>query len=294
MRAVVVIGCLFRAVIAASRVNDASTVKPAQGMPSSRKYRKCMSLFRLLTPHRSTHPARTVCFPYTPLSGGCTVAPGRHTVHTVRILNRCPDSVHVLAPELPLPPCRKQMKFRRPVRASEFPELHDCPRRLIMRGWMKAATLATLVLALPVAAQAQASTSVQVTANVLAQLTVENSRDMDFGDIIPGFARTIAATSTDAAQFAVSGGSSSEISISFVLPGALSSGTDALPISFTAARGATTGSMSQTFDPSAPHTAPLVNGSLFVNLGGTVAPIAAQPTGIYTGTATMTVAYTGG
>jgi len=168
-----------------------------------------------------------------------------------------------------------------------------------MRGWMKIAALGALV-AFPAMAEAQttANASATASATVLAQLAAEQLRDLEFGDLIPGFGRTIAPAHADAAQFRITGAPGAQVSIGFSLPTVLTH-TDAantLGITFganSAGRGPTAGAVEEIFDPSAAHVATLPGGNLFVSLGGAVSTADAQVAGAYSATVTMNVVYTG-
>ncbi|MEX2466273.1 MAG: hypothetical protein WD995_05150 [Gemmatimonadota bacterium] len=159
--------------------------------------------------------------------------------------------------------------------------------------------VAAAILAFPGLASAQASASVQALATVLAPISVSNLQDLQFGDVIPGVATTIAPSAGDAGQYAVSGAGVLEVTLDFgTLPATLDHTLSAstLPLSFgagSAGVGTTTGVVATTFDPSSTYTANLSGGDLFVFIGGTVAPDVSQEAGDYEGTITMTVAYTG-
>jgi hypothetical protein len=168
-----------------------------------------------------------------------------------------------------------------------------------MRGWMKIAALGAL-LAFPVMAEAQATANATASANavVLAQLAAEQVRDLEFGDLIPGFGRTVAADHADAAQFRITGAPGAQVSIGFDLPSVLThtDATNTLGISFgagSAGQGPTAGAIEATFDPSAAHLANLPGGNLYVSLGGAVSTADAQVAGAYSATVTMNVVYTG-
>ena len=155
------------------------------------------------------------------------------------------------------------------------------------------------ILALPGFVSAQASASVQAQATVLAPISVANEQDLEFGDVVPGFATTVAPGDLGAGRFQVSGAGVLEVALNFsTLPSELDHGTSAstLPISFgagSAGVGATSAAVSTTFDPSGPQDANLSGGALFVFIGGTVTPTVAQEAGAYSGTITLEVAYTG-
>lgn len=138
------------------------------------------------------------------------------------------------------------------------------------------------------------------TANVLQPLVVSNNlNDLDFGDVFPGVAKSIAYSDATAGQWSVNGYLGAEVQMSFTLPANLVSGGNNLPISFAATdAGYNTANAvggATTFDPAAGATTNLDAGSgdLFVWLGGTVTPAGAQPAGVYSNTVSLDVVYTG-
>ena len=86
--------------------------------------------------------------------------------------------------------------------------------------------------------------------------------------------------------------------MAFTLPAALDNGGILMPISFAATDAAYFGTdavgSAVAFDPSAGSTENLAAaGTGFVRLGGTVAPAANQPAGVYAATWSRDVGYTG-
>jgi len=157
---------------------------------------------------------------------------------------------------------------------------------------------AAALIALPGAVAAQASASVQAEATVLAPITVANEQDLQFGDVIPGYATTVAPASGDAGRFQVSGAGALEFTLDFALPTVLThtSSASTLPLAFgagSAGVGTVSTAVATTFDPAATYTTNLSGGALFVFIGGTVTPAVTQEAGTYDGTITLTVAYTG-
>jgi spore coat protein U-like protein len=166
-----------------------------------------------------------------------------------------------------------------------------------MRNLTNGLLLAAL-LALPGALAAQAA-SVTATANVLANITVADFQDLDFGDVIPGFGETVAPDDFgNVGVFHVTGAGTLEVSLDFgTLPTFLTGpGVAELPLTFgagSAGYGPDAGTLTAPFDPAAGANANLVNDELYVFIGGTVTAAVAQTPGTYTGTITLTVAYTG-
>ena len=154
------------------------------------------------------------------------------------------------------------------------------------------------ILALPGLVSAQASASVLAQATVLAPISAAGEQDLEFGDVVPGFATTVLPGALSAGRFQVTGAGVLEVALDFDLPTELdhTSTTSTLPVAFgagSAGFGATSDAASATFDPSASQPANLSAGALFVFIGGTVTPAVAQEAGVYTGTITLDVAYTG-
>jgi spore coat protein U-like protein len=157
---------------------------------------------------------------------------------------------------------------------------------------------AAAILAVPAAASAQNTADVTATANVLTPITVTNIADLDFGDVLPGIATTVAPADVDAGRFQISGSGVSEVQLAFTLPTELDHATSAstLPLSFggSSAGLGTLGIIASTFDPAAGLTTNLSAISpLDVFIGGTVTPTVTQEAGAYSGTITLTVTYTG-
>jgi len=138
--------------------------------------------------------------------------------------------------------------------------------------------------------------SIQATATVLAQLTVTGQDPLEFGQVLPGIPSTVAAGDPAAGRFLVSGAGSNTVQLSFDLPDELNGPEGAgLPISFAsdaAGYGSASGTPSGTFDPNDnSHDQSLVDGDLYVFIGGTVTPATEQAQGSYTGSITLNVAY---
>lgn len=157
--------------------------------------------------------------------------------------------------------------------------------------------LLTLGLTVGVAsgAMAQNSADASVTAEVQQPITVTKTADLDFGAVFPGVNKVIAVTDGGAAAFTVQGQESANINLTFTLPATLASGGNTLPVANWSGRHNTTNSSASGTDfvPSAAATATTVpaGGFLYVFVGATAQPAAAQAAGTYTGTMTMTVDY---
>lgn len=154
-------------------------------------------------------------------------------------------------------------------------------------------------LLLPTVAFAVSGT-ITATANVLTPLTVTSDlRALDFGDVFPGLAKSIAWSDATSGQWRIDGEAGKEVQMAFTLPANLTSGANSMPISFAASDAAwnTTNATAgaTTFDPAAGAVEFLdgTSGQLFVFLGGTVSPVQTQAAGVYTGTVLLDVVYTG-
>jgi hypothetical protein len=144
------------------------------------------------------------------------------------------------------------------------------------------------------------SGDILATANVLQPLTVSNNlRDLDFGDVFPGIAKSILYSDATSGKWSIVGELGKEVDLSFTLPANLQSGVNLLPISFGGADAAwhtadAVGSATA-FDPAAGATEFLdaATGEMWAWIGGTVTPAGAQPAGVYTANITLDVVYTG-
>jgi len=161
-------------------------------------------------------------------------------------------------------------------------------RRTVLTGLAAALALAAT------AAQAQ-SASIQALATVYTPITVAGNRNLDFGNVFPGVAKTIAIAAPTSGQFQLGGQASGNVNLTFTLPTNLTSGANNLPIgTWTGCHAATNNTTGcTTFTPSGSATASAFSGTgaLFVWVGGTVTPAANQAAGTYNGTVTLTAAY---
>jgi hypothetical protein len=164
----------------------------------------------------------------------------------------------------------------------------------------KLAALAVVAaMIVPTAAFAVTGT-IQATANVLTPLSVStDARALDFGDVFPGVAKSIAPAAGTSGLWQIAGNANAEVQMAFTLPTDLSDGTNNMPISFGATDAAyndanAVGS-AVAFDPNGTYTDRLevTGGEGFVWLGGTVNPGPVQPAGNYSATVSLDVVYTG-
>ncbi len=137
-------------------------------------------------------------------------------------------------------------------------------------------------------------------ASAQLRLRVRGLRPLEFGEVIAGVATTVAPTDASRAGFfRIMGERSQEVQLHLDLPRGLKSAGGAwLAIDFGPSDAAwlarRRNARSERFDPHVGLLALLNgNGKSFVQLGGTVSPGSNQPAGLYTGTVTLQIAYTG-
>ncbi|HKI94943.1 MAG TPA: DUF4402 domain-containing protein [Gemmatimonadales bacterium] len=170
-------------------------------------------------------------------------------------------------------------------------------KKSLLSSIVAGAAVAALALA-PNTAAAQNAT-ISATATVLTPLTVTAGNDLAFGTVYPGVPASVLPTAATAGSFSISGVASAGLTVQFTLPANLiDAASDNLPITFGTADAAYNQANSQSgttaFDPNSPVTAALSGtGNFYVWIGGTVAAAGNQPAGSYTGTITLTAAYTG-
>jgi Mat/Ecp fimbriae major subunit len=146
--------------------------------------------------------------------------------------------------------------------------------------------------AMPAVAQ---SANINAIANVFQAITVTGANTLDFGNVFPGVAKTIGVAAATAGRFDLTGQGSAPVQLTFTLPTNLTSGANSLPIGTwtgcTNPTNSTTGCTTFTPSGTATNSAFSAGGALFVFVGGTVTPAAAQAAGSYTGTITLTANY---
>jgi hypothetical protein len=165
---------------------------------------------------------------------------------------------------------------------------------------MRTATVLSAVLAAGLsvgaaAAEAQTSANIQATATVLSAVIVTAGNDLQFGNVTPGVNKTVAIADAGAGRFDVVKAANEGLTLSFTLPTDLADGGNNLPIgSWTGGWNTTqTPSGATGFTPNAggTNTTATAGTGIFVYVGATVSPPAAQPAGSYSGTVTMSVVY---
>lgn len=152
------------------------------------------------------------------------------------------------------------------------------------------------MIALSSVAFAQNNADIAANASVQSPITVDSGNDLEFGDVFPGVAKSVARTDAEAGSFTISGQASTTVFLNFDLPTTLVDGANNLPIAFSdtdAGRNtANTQGSATSFDPNVEtSTALSAGGDLYVWIGGTVTPSIAQVAGTYTADITLTVTY---
>jgi hypothetical protein len=150
--------------------------------------------------------------------------------------------------------------------------------------------------------QAQ-SASIAATATVTQTgLSVGWRRELDFGNVTQGVPATVDPRSASAGKFEIHGTRNAEIRITALLPSFLTRGPFTLPITFGNNSGCHRDRDQQNqcayYNPANPLIVRIrnqnpPNNTYFVWIGGTVSPSPSQPGGLYTGTITLSVSYTG-
>lgn len=150
---------------------------------------------------------------------------------------------------------------------------------------MRSLFVSVLVLLAATAARAEAQ-------------TVTGNRNLNFGIVIRGVPNSVAPNNpTRSGRFYVRYQLNRQVQVRLTLPTNLTrTGGGSLPITFGAsdafAQGTAGNSVPVTFNPSSTQTFTLTTSpDFYINLGGRVAPTAAQATGNYTGNVTLTVTF---
>lgn len=160
-------------------------------------------------------------------------------------------------------------------------------------GWVM------LLLAAATAPAAAQTGQITVQAGVGPQVSVTGQQNLTFGGgLFPGVARTVSPrTGATAARFYLTGAGGDEVNITVNAPSLLAGPGPGLPIDTWRYCHGTTATQANCTEASF-ATLPLVRflsagGELYVWLGATARPTAAQPAGTYTGNIELVAAYTG-
>ena len=173
-----------------------------------------------------------------------------------------------------------------------------------MRTWKVRAALVVAFGLTATAAQAQSySGSLLAKAAVLRAITVTGDRDIDFGTVFQGVDKTLAVADATSGHFTIDGHPNQNVNIRFTLPATLTAqsapATTMVIDTWTGYWNRASDSPSlggNAFTPSAANTAAQFGnvagtGKLWVYIGATVHPTAAQLADDYQGTVTLTASY---
>lgn len=159
------------------------------------------------------------------------------------------------------------------------------------------ATVVTLPASLE--AQASAADDISVLAEVLAGITVNGDRSLDFGTVVAGTGSySVDPGDANAGRFAVTGQQGQDVSIDLDVPNQLVNGGALLNTDFSGNvagwSASSDGSGMNVFQPSAQPTVQVPgSGELWVFIGGGIDLPQGQEPGSYSGTVTATVSYVG-
>jgi len=144
----------------------------------------------------------------------------------------------------------------------------------------------------------QTTGNITVKAGVISRVSVLSKSDIDFGtDLIPGRSFSVDKNSVSAGSIDLAGQSGKQVSVFFGLPEALLNGKSSMPVSFADDDGIFLRGGSSAGEVFNPHTVNTTNfppdGSMKINLGGSVHPAPVQSAGSYNGLITVNLQYTG-
>lgn len=141
------------------------------------------------------------------------------------------------------------------------------------------------------------SATVASTAAVVTPLIVAGTAPLDFGTVVQGVNKTVPFNGATSGRMSVTGLGNSQVSLTFTLPTTLSSGGNSMPVNAYRVRAngtnATAGATRITVTSGVPVNRNLVNGNLFLFIGGRVQPAVTQAGGSYTAPIVLAAAYTG-
>lgn len=127
---------------------------------------------------------------------------------------------------------------------------------------------------------------------------INNVRNIAFNNLLPGITSTVATNVSNAGRFDIDIRRNRTLSVTLTLPTYLTSGSNNLPITFTATKSTNSndGVMGTTFDPYSGTTIKRTNTSTrywYLRLGGTVQTPTTQQGGNYSGTIILTLSFIG-
>lgn len=169
---------------------------------------------------------------------------------------------------------------------------------------MKRSLVFALCVCLTGRAAAQAGSTVSADAVVVTVgMTISTLRDLDFGSVIKGVPTTVLPTAANAGAWQITGSSNAFVIVSFTLPTQLTNiqalPGSTMPITFSAVsaiwRRATNNPVGGTvFNPATGvvgRLGPPPNPTMYVWVGGTVAPALTAKPGIYQGNVVLSLVY---
>lgn len=131
-----------------------------------------------------------------------------------------------------------------------------------------------------------------------SDVRVTNVRSLSFNNILPGVTSTVATTSANAGKFSIDIRRNSTLSFTFTLPTYLTSGSNNLPVTFTATKSTNSndGTLGTSFNPYTGTTITRNSSGTrnwYLRLGGTIQTPTAQAGGNYTGSIILRISFIG-
>jgi hypothetical protein len=165
-----------------------------------------------------------------------------------------------------------------------------------MRSTLRVSAVAAAILSLTAMSANAQSANISATATVFQAITVTGARNLAFGNVFPGVNRSIPVTDANSGRFDLAGQAGANVNLTFTLPPTLDSGANTLAIGtwsgyVNGTNSAVAGGAAFVPSATAQPAAFSAGGQLFVFVGATVAPTAAQAAGTYSGIVTLTAAY---
>jgi hypothetical protein len=156
---------------------------------------------------------------------------------------------------------------------------------------LTAAAVAALGFAGSASAQITANANATVTLRVYSNLVLTKNSDLNLGITNPGTDKTVAATAAAAGKFTVGGQASVPVTVTYPSSVSLTSGANSLSFAPEINGHSADAQGSSAAVSSGSSVTTSASGAYYVWLGGTATVAAAQPTGTYAGTFTLSIAY---
>ena len=130
---------------------------------------------------------------------------------------------------------------------------------------------------------------------ICVSTSLSQQRYLDFGVVFPAVNKTIVETSPSAGLIALTSGPPTKLRITFSLPANMNSGTNIIPLTFTATK-STNSNDNIPGTPFSPytgvdHTFTTGANTVYLRLGGTITPSGTQAAGSYSGTIICYIMY---